>query len=173
MQIDPLRRREFITLLGSCAAWPLAARAQQTGEVRRIGFLRAAPPPERELNAFVSALAERGYVQGRNFVMVPQWGDGNVAHLAELAVALMNAPIDVIVAEGTIVARAAATVTSTIPIVMVGVADPFAGGLVERPLRESRVVLPGKKWKSECPKDPTARRPPGIRRAGGRGILHR
>jgi putative ABC transport system substrate-binding protein len=125
-----VNRREFITLLGGTAAWPLAARAQQPERMRRIGFLRAAPPPERELDAFLRALAEHDYVQGRNFVMVPQWGDGNVARLAELAVALVNASIDVIVAEGTIVARAAASVTSSIPIVMVGVADPFAGGLV-------------------------------------------
>jgi putative tryptophan/tyrosine transport system substrate-binding protein len=126
-----MRRREFISLIGSAAvSWPLATVAQQPGQIRRIGFLRAAPPPERELNAFFRALAEHDYVQGRNFVMVPQWGDGNVARLAELAVALVNASIDVIVAEGTIVARAAASVTSSIPIVMVGVADPFAGGLV-------------------------------------------
>jgi putative ABC transport system substrate-binding protein len=83
------RRRQFITLLGGAASsWPLAARAQQPGQMRRIGFLRAAPPPERELNAFLRALADRGYVQGRNFVLVPQWGDGNVARLPELAVAL-------------------------------------------------------------------------------------
>jgi ABC-type uncharacterized transport system substrate-binding protein len=129
-----VKRREFITLLGGAATpllWPLTAHVQQAGQVRRIGFLRAAPPPERELNAFFRALAEHGYVQGRNFVMVPQWGDGGVARLAELAVALINASVDVIVAEGTIVARAAAAVTSTIPIVMVGVADPFAGGLVK------------------------------------------
>src|ERR1700732_1525629 len=126
-----MRRREFFSLIASAAlSWPLAPVAQQPGQIRRIGFLRAAPPPERELNAFFRALAEHDYVQGRNFVMVPQWGDGNVARLAELAVALVNASIDVIVAEGTIVARAAASVTSSIPIVMVGVADPFAGGLV-------------------------------------------
>ena len=114
-----MKRREFITLLGGAAvSWPLATFAQQPGQIRRIGFLRAAPPPERELNAFFRALAEHDYVQGRNFVMVPQWGDGNVARLAELAVALVNASIDVIVAEGTIVARAAASVTSSIPIVM-------------------------------------------------------
>ena len=131
MRLNRLKRREFMTLLGGAAtAWPLAAHAQQPGRIRRIGFLRAAPPPERELNAFVRALAEHGYVQGRNFVVVPQWGDGNVARLAELAVALVNASVDVIVAEGTIVAQAAAAATSTVPIVMVGVADPFAGGLV-------------------------------------------
>ena len=125
-----MRRREFIGLVGSAAAWPLAVGAQQTGQMRRIGFLRAAPPPERELNAFIGALAEQGYVQARNFVMVPKWGDGNVARLPELAVALVNESVDVIVAEGTIVARAAAATTSHVPIVMVGVADPFAGGLV-------------------------------------------
>jgi putative tryptophan/tyrosine transport system substrate-binding protein len=127
-----VRRREFITLLGGATAvWPVAARGQQPGQMRRIGFLRAAPPPERELNAFLRALADRGYVQGQNFVLVPQWGDGNVARLPELAAALVHPTVDVIVAEGTIVARAAAAVTTTIPIVMVGAADPYAGGLVK------------------------------------------
>src|SRR6202011_6318081 len=69
-----MRRREFISLLGGApAAWPLAARAQQPERMRRIGFLRAAPPPERELDAFLRALADRSYVQGRNFGLVPQW----------------------------------------------------------------------------------------------------
>jgi putative ABC transport system substrate-binding protein len=126
-----MRRRDFLGVLGAAVTWPLAARAQQPGQMRRIGFLRAAPPPERELDAFLRALADRGYVQGRNFVLVPQWGDGNVARLPELAVALVNAAVDVIVAEGTIVARAAAAVTPTIPIIMVGAADPYAGGLVK------------------------------------------
>ena len=124
-----MRRREFIGFLGGATVWPLATRAQQP--VLRIGFLRAAPPPEREPNAFIRALADRGYVQGQNFVLMPQWGNGNVARLPELAATLMNAAVDVIVAEGTIVARAAAAVTTTIPIVMVGAADPYAGGLVK------------------------------------------
>jgi hypothetical protein len=65
------RRRDFIKLLGGAAAWPLAARAQQSDRVRRIGFLRAAPPPERELDAFLRGLANRGWVQGRNFCWSP------------------------------------------------------------------------------------------------------
>src|SRR5262249_14255119 len=81
-----VKRRDFITLIGGAAAWPLTARAQQSDRVRRIGFLRAAPPPERELEAFLRGLADRGWVQGRNFVLVTQWGDGNVARLPELAV---------------------------------------------------------------------------------------
>jgi ABC-type uncharacterized transport system substrate-binding protein len=127
-----LTRRQFITLLGGAAAiWPLAARAQQSDRVRRIGFLRAAPPPERELDAFLRGLANRGWVQGRDFLLVPQWGDGNVARLPELAVALVNAGIDIILAEGVVTTRAARAVTSTIPIVMTGAADPFVGGLVQ------------------------------------------
>src|SRR5262245_5171336 len=125
------RRREFITLLGGAVAWPLAARAQQSDRVRRIGFLRAAPPPERELEAFLRGLADRGWMQGRNFVLVTQWGDGNVARLPELAVMLMNAGVDIILAEGVVTTRAARAVTTTIPIVMTGAADPFVGGLVQ------------------------------------------
>jgi putative ABC transport system substrate-binding protein len=75
-----VKRREFITLLGGgVAAWPLAARAQQSDRMRRIGFLRLSPPLERELQALLQALAEQGYVQGRNFVLVAKWGDGSVA----------------------------------------------------------------------------------------------
>jgi putative tryptophan/tyrosine transport system substrate-binding protein len=129
---NQIRRGQFITLLGgAAAAWPVAARAQQPERLRRIGFLRAAPPPERELQAFLRALSERGYVQGRNFVLIAQWGDGNVDRLSELAVALVNAGVEIMVAEGVVTVRAAAALTATIPIVMTGAADPFAGGLVK------------------------------------------
>ena len=131
MAID-IGRRQFIAALGgTLVASPLATRAQQLERMRRIGFLRAAPPPDHELDAFLRALAERGYVQGRNFVLVPQWGDGNVARLSELAVALVNQAVEIIVTEGTIVVRAAAAVTSSIPIVTASAADPFMGGLIK------------------------------------------
>lgn len=126
-----MRRREVLGVLGGAAVWPKSGYAQQPEHIRRIGFLRAAPPPDHELDAFLRALAERGYVQGRNFVLVPQWGDGNVARLSELAVTLVNAGVEVIVTEGTIVVRAAAAVTSTIPIVTASGADPFMGGLIK------------------------------------------
>jgi len=125
-------RREFITLLGGAtAAWPLMARAQKPEDMRRIGFLRAAPPPEHELDALLRALAEHGYVQGRNFVLVPQWGDGNVTRLSELAIALVNQGVDIIVTEGTLGVRAAVAVTATIPIVTASAADPYIGGLIK------------------------------------------
>ena len=124
-----VKRREFITLLGGAvASWPITARAQQRERMRRIGFLRAAPPPERDLGAFLRGLASRGWVQGRDFVVITQWGDGNVARLPELAVMLMNAGVDIILAEGVVTTRAARAVTTTIPIVMTGGADPFVGG---------------------------------------------
>jgi putative tryptophan/tyrosine transport system substrate-binding protein len=127
-----MRRREFIGLLGGAATgWPLAARAQQGERMRRIGFLRAAPPADHELGALLRALAARGYVQGRNFVLVPQWGDGNVARLTELAIAMVNQGVDIIVTEGTIVVMAAAAVTVTVPIVTTSAADPFMGGLIK------------------------------------------
>jgi len=126
-----IERRKFLATLGAAAAWPLAARAQQRERMRRIGFLRAAPPPERELAAFLRALGDHGWVQGRNFVLVPQWGDGNVGRLSELAVTLVNTGVDIIVVEGVVTARAAQAVTTTIPIVTTAGADPFFGGLVK------------------------------------------
>src|SRR5262245_44185180 len=127
-----IERRKFLAALGgAAAAWPLAARAQQGERMRRVGFLRAAPPSERELEALLRGLVEQGWVQGRNFVLLPQWGDGNVARLPELAVALVNTNVDVILADGVVTTRAARAVTASIPIVMTASADPYAGGLVQ------------------------------------------
>jgi putative ABC transport system substrate-binding protein len=126
-----MRRRQFIGLLGCAAAWPAGAAAQPGERMRRIGYLRAAPPPEHELQALLRALAENGYVQGRNFTLITQWGDGKVSQLPELAVALVNAGVDIIVTEGTIAVRAAHAVTATIPIVMARAADPFVFGLIK------------------------------------------
>src|SRR5262245_33662600 len=128
-----MRRREFLGTVGGAAAiWPLRSRAQQaSGRITRIGHLRVAPPPERELQTFLQALAAQGYVQGRNFVLVPQWGEGNASRISEQAVALVNSDVDLIVTEGTIVTQAAAAVTSTVPIVMASTADPYLGGLVK------------------------------------------
>jgi putative tryptophan/tyrosine transport system substrate-binding protein len=126
-----VNRREILTLLGGAAAsWPVVARAQQA-KLRRIGFLRAAPPPQHELAALLKALADRDYVQGRNFVLVTQWGDGNVERLAELAVGLVNQDVELVVTEGTIVVRAMAAITTTLPIVTTSGADPFMGGLIK------------------------------------------
>src|SRR3954454_3686698 len=126
-----MKRREFIALVGTTAAWPLAVRAQQPERIRRIGFLRAAQPPQHELDAFLNALSERHYVQGRQFVLVPQWGEGDVAQMGQLATALVKQGVELIVTEGTVAARAAANASASIPIVLTSAADPFMGGLVK------------------------------------------
>ena len=127
-----MQRRHFITLIaGAATAWPAGARAQQPAKMKRIGLLRAAPQPEHELTAFLRALVERGYVQGRNFVLVSQVGDGSPERLSELAAALVNQGIDIIVTEGGIAVRAAAAASSTVPIVTASAADPYLGGLIK------------------------------------------
>jgi putative ABC transport system substrate-binding protein len=126
-----MRRREFIALGGAAAAWPRGVLAQQADRIRRIGFLRAAPPPQHELDALLDALAERHYVQGRHFVLIPQFGDGDVAETGQLAAALVKQNVELIVTEGTVAARAAVNASSSIPVVITSAADPFIGGLVK------------------------------------------
>ena len=127
-----MQRRKFIRLAG-CAAvtWPLAVHAQQPAKIKRIGLLRAAEQPQHELAAFLRALAEHGYVQGRNFVLVEQVGDGTPGQLPGLAAALVGQGVDIIVTEGGLAVRAATVASSTIPVVTASAADPFLGGLVK------------------------------------------
>src|SRR6266511_5392874 len=124
-----MRRREFITLFGGAAAWPLAARAQQARQPARLGFLRAAPPPDHIIAALRRGLAEHGYHEGTNFTFVPVWGDGNLDRLPELARSLVATGVDVILTDGTATARAAHAVTVVVPIVMAGGNDPVRAGL--------------------------------------------
>lgn len=126
-----MRRREFISLLGYGIFTPSVARAQQSEKVWRIGYFRTAPPPEGELQALLRALSAQGYTQGRHFVLVSRFGDGNVSRISELAIALVNDGVDIIVTEGVIPVRTARAVTATIPIVMAASADPFLGGLIQ------------------------------------------
>ena len=128
-----MRRREFITFLGGAVvAWPLSARGQQAGKVYRIGFLSylgcgASLDPN---GAFRRGLREIGYVEGGNLVLECRDAPGRVEHFPDLALELVRLKIDVLVAEGTPASQAAKQVTTTIPIVMVGVADPVLSGLV-------------------------------------------
>jgi putative ABC transport system substrate-binding protein len=129
-----IRRREFIILLGSAAAWPLAANAQQAAGVRTIGFLL--PGGSRttvvraQLEAFRQALKESGWIEGQNISVEYRFAEGKEDALAEIAVELVRLRLDVIVTEGTAATRAAKTVTQTIPIVMATSTDPVGNGLV-------------------------------------------
>src|SRR5262249_36467284 len=126
-------RREFITLLGGAAAWPIAARAQQGAKVPRIGYLSpgsASPGPLAYHDEFQRELRELGYVEGRNIVVEYRFADGKFDRLDQLAAGLVRLNAGVIVSVVTQASLAAKNATSTIPIVIVSVADPVGGGLV-------------------------------------------
>jgi putative ABC transport system substrate-binding protein len=124
-----MRRRDFISLVGGAAAWPLAARAQQP-KVWHIGFLAAAPPTPAMLNAFRDGLRERGYVEGQNLSIDVRWPQGPFEQNPDFAAELARSNVDVIVVWGSPAVIAARRATSTIPIVMAGIGDPVGYGFV-------------------------------------------
>jgi putative ABC transport system substrate-binding protein len=131
-----MKRREFITLLGGAAAWPLAARAQQGDRVRRIGVL--VPFDENDSgqktrqSAFSQALAGLGWVDGRNVRIDLRWGGGDNNRIRALAHELVGLQPDIIVVTGTPATAALQRETRTIPIVFAPVSDPVASGIVAR-----------------------------------------
>jgi putative tryptophan/tyrosine transport system substrate-binding protein len=129
-------RREFITLLGGvAAAWPLAARAQQTERIRRIGALMGFGENDVEgtlwLSSFTRALQELGWADGRNVRMDVRWSASNTEKERIFAKELVSLQPDVILAHGTPVTAALRRETQMIPIVFGAVADPIGEGFVE------------------------------------------
>jgi putative ABC transport system substrate-binding protein len=131
-----MRRRDFIAGLGSAAAWPLAARAQQGDRVRRIGVLMQGnendPLRKREVSAFTQGLADLGWTDGRNVRMDLRWYGDDANRLRALAQGLVGLRPDILLANTTAATAALQRETPTVPIVFVGLSDPVASGVVPR-----------------------------------------
>jgi putative tryptophan/tyrosine transport system substrate-binding protein len=127
-----MKRREFITLLGgAAAAWPLAARAQQTPRPPAIGFLKptTASVANQRVAAFVERLRAVGWIEGRAVAIKVRWGEGRSERAAAIVAEFVRQNVDVVVSNGTASVLAAGEATSVIPIVFAG-GDPVGTGLV-------------------------------------------
>jgi putative tryptophan/tyrosine transport system substrate-binding protein len=134
MHFGRLRRREFITLLGGAAAWPLVAQAQAE-RVRRVGLLHAqsSNDPERQASVavFRQALGQLGWTEGRNIQFEYRWSGGNAAETRKFAAELIALAPDVLLTSGAAPLAPLAQGTRNIPIVFVLVADPVGAGFVD------------------------------------------
>ena len=130
-----MKRREFISMLGGAAAWPLAARAQQAERMRRIGILLNLASDDAEgqarLAAFHQGLQQLGWTVGRNVQIDYRWGAGDADRIRKFAAELVALAPDVILSTGSPSVAALQQATRTIPIVFTAVADPVGAGYVD------------------------------------------
>jgi ABC-type uncharacterized transport system substrate-binding protein len=137
------RRREFITLLGGAAAWPLAARAQQPARIPKAGVLHPgqASAMTARMSAIREGLSERDSLREPAIELIVRLADGDLARLPTLATDLVASRVDVILAAGPAAVQAASTATASVPVVAVDLeSDPVASGLVASLARPGRNV---------------------------------
>ena len=136
-----MQRREFVSLVGSAAAWPLAARAQQRDRIRQIGvlspFSENDPETKTRLTAFKERLEQLGWTDGRNVRIEYRFSEGNIERTRAAAAELVALGPDVIVAYANPAVSALKPITSTIPIVFTQVSDPVGSGSS----RTSRILV--------------------------------
>jgi putative ABC transport system substrate-binding protein len=128
-----MRRRDLIFVLGAVAVWPFSARAQQPGEVPRVGFLgnSTAELEANLIGPFREGLRDLGYAEGRNIVIEYRWAQGKYERFPALIAELIAQKVDVIVTAGTPATLAVKKATNSVPLVMVAVGDPVGTGIVE------------------------------------------
>jgi putative tryptophan/tyrosine transport system substrate-binding protein len=130
--LDRLKRRDFVTLVGGAAAWPLAARAQQGERMRHVGVLMTAAADDSEslarVGAFLQGLQQLGWTDGRNVRLEYRWGSGDAGRIRKYAAELVALAPDVILVTGTSGMTPLQQATRTIPIVFVNASDPVGGG---------------------------------------------
>jgi len=130
-----LKRREFITLFGGAAVWPLAARAQQGERMRRIGvFMTTAtddPEGQAQITAFLQGLQQLGWSNGRNVRIDTRWPAGDAERIRRYAAELIQLAPDVILATGAVTVAPLLQASRTVPIVFAIVPDPVGAGFVE------------------------------------------
>ena len=130
-----MKRREFITLLGGAAAWPLAARAQQGERMRRIAVLlggsdRDDPRSQRNMAAFLKGLQQSGWTDGRNVRIDYRWPAGDADKARKYAAELVALAPDVILAVSSVSLAPLLQATRTVPVVFVGIVDPVGSGFI-------------------------------------------
>jgi putative ABC transport system substrate-binding protein len=127
-----MKRRQFLTLLGCAAAWPLTARAQHSEKLPAIGFLGSTTPSaeSQRTAAFVQRLRELGWIEGRTIAIEYRWGESRPERFAEIAAEFVRLKVDVMIAGGTPTALAAKRATTVVPIVFAMTGDPVGTGLV-------------------------------------------
>ena len=124
-----MKRREFITVLVSAAAWSLTADAQPLKQLHHIGFLRVGPPPASFIDGFRQGLREQGYIEGQHYVIEYSLAQ-SAAQIPEAAAELVRRKVDIVVASGTPSVLPARDAAGPIPVVFVAAIDPVAAGLV-------------------------------------------
>jgi putative ABC transport system substrate-binding protein len=167
MQFGRLKRRQFMSLLGSAAAWPLVARAQQPAAQPLIGFLSTRSPAEAAIhtNAFRRGLEEMGYSEGRSVAVEYRWAEGDYSRLPPFVADLLSRPLSVMVAAGDPAAHAAKAAGVAVPLVFVVGQDPVRSGLVTSMNRPGMATgvnfftsdLGGKRLELLCTMVPSAR----------------
>jgi putative ABC transport system substrate-binding protein len=139
-----MKRRQFITLLGGAAAWPLAARAQQPERIRRIVFLHAVaendPEVQARIVAFRQALGSLGWLENRNVQVEHRFAAGEIAQMQAHTEELVRSAPDIIVASSSPIVAALKQATQTIPIVFSVVNDPLGQGFITSQARPGRNI---------------------------------